>query len=144
MPRPKNTLTAFEAVMFPIAASANLEFFAANFVAKLSGTESPIETTVIAKVFVLIPKAHPNNMAVSPMRDARAAMNKRPTKKASHPFQYRRGGTIAKQTFQGMAKKCIRHYAYVSSEMWSSSSICGPSIVAILNCSPHVGSLCTT
>lgn len=49
-PNPRNTLTEFDPVMFPIAESADSEFLAADILAKVSGNEVPRATSVIAVV----------------------------------------------------------------------------------------------
>lgn len=64
-PRPTKTLTELEPVTFPIAASAYSEFLAALILAKVSGSDVPIATNVIAVTDSFIPMTHPRAFATS-------------------------------------------------------------------------------
>jgi len=62
-PRPRNTFTELEPVMFPIAESAYLEVWAAVLLAKVSGRDVPRATMVIALIEAGSPMEHPNIVA---------------------------------------------------------------------------------
>lgn len=49
-PRPRNTLTEFDPVTFPTAASAYLSYCAATLLANVSGRDVPRATNVIAVI----------------------------------------------------------------------------------------------
>jgi len=63
MPRPKNTFTEFDPVTLPIAASASLSYFAAVILAKVSGSDVPKATNVIAVIDGGTKRTHPKSVA---------------------------------------------------------------------------------
>jgi len=84
-PSPKKTLTEFEPVTFPTAASAYLSAVAAAIEAKVSGREVPRATNVIAVIDGLIPRMHPNKLANSPTTAVTIPINPRAVQKHAHP-----------------------------------------------------------
>ena len=58
-PRPKNTLTELDPVTFPTAESACSDYLHAVILAKVSGSEVPRATKVIAVVAFGIPSTQP-------------------------------------------------------------------------------------
>ena len=65
-PRPKKTLTEFDPVTFPTAESAYFSAAAAAILAKVSGSEVPRATNVMAVTDGNIPRTHPKRLANSP------------------------------------------------------------------------------
>jgi len=84
-PRPRNTLTQFEPVTFPIAESAYSLYFAAIILAKVSGKEVPNATIVIPVTELGIVNAHPNNIAISATTNVTKPVNESETMNAGHP-----------------------------------------------------------
>ena len=66
-PRPRKTFTEFEPVTLPTDASAVGSWVAANIEAKVSGSDVPRATKVMAVTDGLIKRTHPNKSANSPM-----------------------------------------------------------------------------
>lgn len=64
-PRPRKTFTQFEPVMFPTASSAYLDYLAAVTEAKVSGSDVPIATKVIALRPGFRFTTHPKIVAIS-------------------------------------------------------------------------------
>ena len=104
-PRPTNTLTELEPVTFPIAESANSEFYAAVILANVSGKDVPTATSVMAVTASFRPTTHPSvdatsaTMAVIPPMKIKAIM------KAGMPPPISTGGIKAKSIFQPMVAK---------------------------------------
>lgn len=117
-PRPRNTFTEFEPVTFPIAESAYSDYLAAVIEAKVSGSDVPRATMVIAVTDCSIPRTHPRTLAISPTTPVTIPIIARDTKKAAFPFQILLGGTRAKKTFQKIVKKW-----YAASDALTSSRI---------------------
>ena len=65
-PSPRRTFTEFEPMTFPTAESAYYSWIAATLLAKVSGSEVPRATNVIAVMADGIPRIHPNRLANSP------------------------------------------------------------------------------
>lgn len=86
-PSPKNTFTQFDPVTLPIAASANSELLAAVTEAKVSGSEVPKATKVIAVTDCLTLAMHPNKFANSATMAVTTPIMNKETKKAAHPCQ---------------------------------------------------------
>lgn len=97
-PRPRNTLTLFDPVTFPIASSAVFEFFAAIIDANVSGNDVPKATNEIAVILSFNPTRQPNIAATSPTIAVRIAMKINETKNVSQPPAIAVGGTNAKRT----------------------------------------------
>lgn len=64
-PRPTKTLTEFEPVTFPMAESAYGDYCAAVILAKVSGSDVPIATNVMAVTAGWRPTVHPRTVATS-------------------------------------------------------------------------------
>lgn len=140
-PRPRNTFTELDPVMFPIAESAVSEFLAAVILANVSGREVPRATRVIAVIESSMFNSHPSKVANYSTIAVQRPMKMRATKNAAFPFQYDGGGTKANATFQVIEIKCtIASPKVTSLIIKSSSSIYGPSITAFLNCPDQVSS----
>ena len=105
MPRPRNTLTEFEPVTFPMAASAYSEPLAAVILAMVSGKEVPMATTVMAVTDCFSPTTHPNRLANSPTMAVIIPIMVSATKNACHPFHLLLGGTRENIAFQKIDKK---------------------------------------
>ena len=105
-PRPRNTLTELEPVMFPTAESAYWDCLAAVMLAKVSGSDVPIATKVIAVTEFYKPMTHPSIVATSPTMAVIIPMKVKAMKNAGTPFPIYAGGTKAKRTFQNMLAKC--------------------------------------
>ena len=86
-PKPRNTLTELDPVTLPIASSAVSEFLAAVIDAKVSGKEVPKATNVIAVIDYLMPKTHPNTVAISPTIAVTKPIIASATKKHPLPLQ---------------------------------------------------------
>lgn len=130
-PSPRKTLTQLEPVTFPIALSANSKVRAAVILARVSGSDVPIATKVIAVTEALRPIAHPRIVATSPTNIVTIPMNARAMKKAGTPPPIYAGGTSANITFQPMQAKWNSPSDSVTSSMIRlSSSMHGPSFTA--------------
>ena len=68
MPRPRKTLTAFEPVTLPMAASALSSAFKTAIDANVSGSDVPSATKEMAVTESGMPMEHPNKPARSPMK----------------------------------------------------------------------------
>mmetsp|Transcript_24946 Transcript_24946/g.63528 ORF Transcript_24946/g.63528 Transcript_24946/m.63528 type:complete len:224 (+) Transcript_24946:374-1045(+) len=101
MPRPRKTLTELEPVTLPMAASAESSPSAALLEAKVSGSEVPRATSVIATTDGLSPSVQPSKLARSPMTAVRPPMRTMAHTKHSLPPQKEVGGTKATSSFQG-------------------------------------------
>merc|ERR1711998_147719 len=73
-PRPRNTLTELEPVTLPTEASAVSSFSAAVFEAKVSGSEVPRATKVIAVMESWRPSRQPKREAISETKAVRRPM----------------------------------------------------------------------
>jgi hypothetical protein len=104
-PSPKKTLTEFDPVTFPIAESAYSEFLAAVILAKVSGSEVPIETMVIAVMDGSNPITHPRSPATEPTIAVMRPIKVSAIPNAGPPPHIFGGGTIAKSSFQPINKK---------------------------------------
>ena len=85
-PRPRKTLTLFDPVTFPIAESAYSDSSAACLLAKVSGSDVPKATNVIAVAAGFIPNMHPNKLAYSPTTAVTSPININATTNANHPL----------------------------------------------------------
>lgn len=65
-PKPRNTLTELDPVTFPTALSAYFSAYAAAIEAKVSGSEVPRATKVIAVIDGLMLRMQPKRLANSP------------------------------------------------------------------------------
>lgn len=65
-PQPKKTLTAFDPVILPTAASALSDYLAAVILANVSGRDVPKATRVIEATDSLIYSTQPRTVATSP------------------------------------------------------------------------------
>jgi len=140
-PRPKKTLTEFEPVTLPTAASAYSLDLAAVILANVSGREVPMATIVIAVICGCIPRTHPIASATSPTTPVIIPMKESAIMKAGFPPPHLIGGTRAKNSFQVTIKNYIMASPNVTSNtIISSSLIYGPSIKAFLNYCAQVGS----
>lgn len=133
-PRPTKTFTEFEPVTLPIAESAVSEVLAAVILAKVSGSDVPTATSVIAVTASARPSVHPSTVATSATTAVMVPIKARATRKAGMPPQVSTGGMNAKSTFQPMQAKCI-NASLIDGwlTMRSYSSTCGQSITACLN-----------
>lgn len=104
-PRPTNTFTELEPVTFPIAESAYSDYWAAVMLAKVSGSEVPIATIVIAVTAGFIRMTQPRRVATSATMAVIVPIKTRATKKAGQPPPHSTGGIRAKTTFQKMVAK---------------------------------------
>ena len=84
-PRPKKTFTEFEPVTFPTAASAQGLSLAAVMLAKVSGSEVPMATKVIAVTPGFSPMTHPIEPAISPTTAVSAPINAMAARKQGMP-----------------------------------------------------------
>ena len=132
-PSPRKTLTEFEPVTFPTAASAVSASLAAVIEAKVSGSEVPRATNVIAVVAYEIPKAQPNKLAASPTMAVTRPIMARAETKATQPFFILAGGTRAKNTYHPMAARWKKASEPVIMSISSFSLIVGCRIIAFLN-----------
>lgn len=125
----------------PTAESAYSDPCAAVTEAKVSGTEVPRATSVIAVIAGGIERTQPKSSATSPTMAVMAPTKPSAIKNAGKPPPVLTGGMIEKNIFHVIKRKCI-----IESEkegeaiIRSSSSTDGPSKTAFLNCYPHVGS----
>jgi len=87
IPKPRNTLTLLDPVMFPIAASAYGSLMAANLDANVSGMEVPSATNVIAVTDFYNPTTQPNMPAKSPTMAVCNPTKIKLTTKVPHPPQ---------------------------------------------------------
>lgn len=139
-PSPTNTLTELDPVTLPMAESANSNCLAAVILAKVSGREVPIATSVIAVTAGLNPTVQPRTVATSATTAVMVPMNVSATMKAGHPPPHCLGGMKAKSMFQKMQRKCMMaSYKVTSSTIRLSSSRVGCKMAASLNCWPHDG-----
>jgi len=133
-PKPTNTLTELEPVTFPMAESANSDYFAAVILANVSGREVPTATSVMAVTASLSPTTHPRVDATSATTAVMAPMKINATPKAGMPPPISFGGIQANSSFQPIVAKCENaSKAETSSTIKSSSSIIGESMVALVN-----------
>jgi hypothetical protein len=141
-PSPRKTFTEFEPVTLPIAESAVSAFLAAVIDANVSGKEVPRATNVMAVTESSIPHTHPNISAAYPTITVIPPMYARETTNAGHPPPLLIGGTVANNNFQKIVTKCVSASlnSTVSTSILSVASIVGPSKMAVLNYSHHVGS----
>lgn len=106
-PRPRKILTELDPVTFPTAESAYSEPCAAVTEAKVSGTDVPKATKVIAVIAGGIAKVHPNNSATSPTMAVIPPTIPRAMKNAGQPPPVLTGGIKEKNNFQVIKRKCI-------------------------------------
>ena len=140
-PSPKKIFTELDPVTFPTAESAYSDPCAAVTDAKVSGTEVPRATSVMAVIAGGILNTHPKSSATSPTMAVMAPTNPRAMKKAGKPPPVLTGGMIAKNIFQVIKRKCmIASDNEGAAIIRSSSSTVGPSKTAYLNWPFHVGS----
>ncbi len=92
-------MTLFDPVTFPIASSADGEFFAAIIDANVSGNDVPSATNDIAVILSFNPTKQPNIAATSPTIAVRIAMNRSETKNVNQPPAIAVGGTKANRTY---------------------------------------------
>jgi hypothetical protein len=127
--------------MLPTAASAFSDYYAAVLLAKVSGSEVPSATKVIAVTDSLKFITQPKTVATSPTTVVTNAMKSRDITKHGRPPQMFAGGTSANNTFHPIILKWhIASYQSTSVISWSSSSRTGPSRTAFLNYCAQVGS----
>lgn len=86
-PRPRNTFTEFEPVMFPMAESAVSEVFAATMLANVSGKDVPTATNVMAVIESSIASSQPSRVANCSTIAVHTPINNKATKKAAIPFK---------------------------------------------------------
>lgn len=84
-PRPRKTFTELEPVILPMAESAYSEFYAAVILAKVSGSDVPKATNVIAVTDYLIFRTHPRTVAISPTIAVTRPINIKAITKAGYP-----------------------------------------------------------
>jgi len=106
-PSPKKILTELEPVTLPTAESAYSEFWAAVTDAKVSGTEVPKATKVIAVIAGGIPRQQPKSSAASPTMAVIPPTIPRAIKNAGQPPPYLTGGINEKKSFHVIKRKCI-------------------------------------
>lgn len=133
IPSPKNTFTELDPVTLPIAGSAQVESLAAFMDARVSGSDVPIPTIVIAVTEDLSPMTHPNKFANSPTIAVMIPIKESATKKANHPPHFYFGGIKENKAFHTIVKKWIRASPPVTSSTSLSSVIDGPSEHASMN-----------
>mmetsp|Transcript_27111 Transcript_27111/g.67163 ORF Transcript_27111/g.67163 Transcript_27111/m.67163 type:complete len:272 (+) Transcript_27111:488-1303(+) len=119
-PRPSSTFTALEPVTFTIDASAVSSITAADFDAKVSGSDVPIATRVIAVMESGRPRQQPKMDATSPMIAVTKPMKRSDTAKLSLPSQMRTGGTKVNASLNGKVMKWTAQSAAVGGG-WASS-----------------------
>lgn len=107
-PRPKKTLTAFEPVIFPTAASAFGELLAALILANVSGSDVPRATSVIADTDSSMLRTHPKTVANSPTMNVMIPIYVNATKKAGPPPHILGGGIVAKMTCHPIVMNYIK------------------------------------
>ena len=123
-----------------MAESAYFEFLAAVIEAKVSGSEVPKATKVMAVTPCLRPTTQPNRLANSPTMAVTAPMKHSAIMKLSFPLNMWFGGMKAKRSFQPMAKKWNTASEVEMGSITLLSSIDGPRHTAALNLPNHVGS----
>lgn len=101
-PIPRKTLTAFDPVTLPTAMSAYSDCYAASNEAKVSGSDVPSATKVMAVTDSLMPIAHPKTVATSDTMRTTKPITARAMQKAAQPPKNRRGGTTEKMSFHGI------------------------------------------
>ena len=139
MPRPTKTFTELEPVTFPMAESAYYELLAAVILAKVSGSEVPMATSVIAVTASFKPTVQPRTVATSATTAVTEPINMSATLKAGQPFPQLVGGINAKRIFQNIVAKCTRASLRLGWETTIfSSSTTGLSIHAWTNWSPQL------
>ena len=84
-PRPRNTFTELDPVMFPTAESAFGLSLAAVMLAKVSGREVPMATNVIAVTPGFRPITHPITVAISATKAVRRPMKQMAARKQGMP-----------------------------------------------------------
>ena len=104
-PRPRKTLTELEPVTLPTAASAKLLSLAAVILAKVSGSEVPIATKVMAVTPGLRPMTQPITPAISPTIAVNAPMKQIAAIKHGMPPPQWGGGQQENRSFQPIEKK---------------------------------------
>lgn len=104
-PRPTNTLTELDPVTLPMAESANSDCLAAVILAKVSGSEVPTATRVMAVTASARPRVHPRTVATSATTAVIEPMKVRATKKAGQPPPHSSGGMNAKRIFHPIQAK---------------------------------------
>lgn len=143
-PSPKKILTELEPVTLPTAESAYSEPWAAVTEAKVSGTDVPKATKVIAVIAGGILRTQPKSSATSPTIAVIAPTIPRAIQNAGQPPPDLTGGINEKKIFHVIKRKCMIASPNVGDVIIrSSSSRDGPSIQAFLNCYPHEGSYCS-
>lgn len=85
IPRPTKTLTELEPVTLPMAESAYSDDFAAVILAKVSGSEVPMATRVIAVTASFNPMVHPSTVATSATTAVTDPINTKAIQKAGQP-----------------------------------------------------------
>lgn len=90
---------------FPIAASAYSDYLAAVILAKVSGSDVPIATSVMAVTASLRLRTHPRTVATSATIAVIPPIKQRATKKAGQPPPHSTGGMAANMMFHPMAQK---------------------------------------
>jgi len=86
-PSPRNTLTELEPVTFPTAESAKGSAVAAAMEAKVSGSEVPRATKVMAVIDGSTLRTQPNKLANSPTTAVTIPIIPRAQMKQAHPPQ---------------------------------------------------------
>jgi len=139
-PSPIKTFTAFEPVTFPRAGSAFGSILAAPILAKVSGSDVPKATNVIAVTGGLIPNTHPNYVANSETIHDIKPINARAIPKVAYPLQNLGGGTKANASFQKIVIKWKRHSTPSTSTISPSSFFVGWRQHALTNYESQVAS----
>lgn len=85
-PRPKKTFTEFEPVTLPTASSAYFSFLAAVIEAKVSGSDVPSATNVIALIGAGTPRTHPKAVAIYSTKYVTKPIIPSDAKKELHPL----------------------------------------------------------
>mmetsp|Transcript_14103 Transcript_14103/g.31767 ORF Transcript_14103/g.31767 Transcript_14103/m.31767 type:complete len:214 (+) Transcript_14103:421-1062(+) len=106
-PNPKKTFTELLPVTLPMLLSAFSSPTAADLDAKVSGSEVPRATKVIAVTESQIPREQPSNIAKSPITAVTQPIITKEMTKQIHPCKKSTGGTTANNSFQGMATMCM-------------------------------------
>lgn len=134
-PSPKKIFTEFEPVTFPTAESAYSDPCAAVTEAKVSGTDVPRATSVMAVIAGGILSTQPKSSATSPTMAVMAPTKPSAIKNAGKPPPVLTGGMSAKNIFHVIKRKCmIASDSDGDAIIMSSSSKDGPSKTAFLNC----------
>lgn len=132
-PSPRKTLTEFEPVTLPTAASAYASYLAAAIEAKVSGRDVPRATKVIAVMEGFIPSTHPKRLENSPTTAVTIPIKQRHPKKQAHPPIQCGGGMKAKNNFQPIQIMWKTASKTVGSSMKPSSFLTGWSMQALQN-----------